>query len=82
MCLIEDMHLYIRGHVHKYVTTPTKYLARSHIGWCVLHVKNDHKMASVPSSDHDDSFFLLESVIGGHHRMALELVHPMCLEDL
>ena len=55
MCPIEDMCPYIRGHAHKYVTTPTKYLARLHIGWCVLHVKNDHKMASVPSSDHDGS---------------------------
>ena len=77
------MRLYIRGHAHKYVTTPTNYLACSHIGWCIPRVKNDHKMASVPSSDHDDSIFLLlESVIRGHHRMALALVHPMCFEDL
>ena len=82
MHLIEDMRLYIRGHAHKYVTTPIKYLAHSHSGLCVLCVKNDDKMASVPSSDHDGSIFLLESVIRGHHRMALELVHPMCFKDL
>ena len=82
MRLIEDVHLYMRGHAHKYVTTPTKYLACSHIGWCVLCVKNDHKMASVPSSDHDGSIFLLESVIRRHHIITLELVHPMCFEDL
>ena len=57
------------------MTKPIKYLAHSHIGWCILRVKNDHKMASVPSSDNDGSIFLLESVIRGHHRMALELVH-------
>ena len=65
-----------------YVTTPTKYLAHSHIGWCMPCVKNDHKMASVPSSDHNGSIFLLESDICGHRRMALELIHPMCFEDL
>ena len=82
MGLIEDMCRYIRGHAHKYVITPTKYLACSHIGWCIPRVKNDHKMASIPSSGHDGSIFLLESVIRGHHRMALELIHPVCSEYL